>query len=222
MAHILTATWYESSTSNYVTINDVKVDVPYELKNGDVIKIYSNNGDSSVMFLNGNGIVNIWGTVIDLSDTDVLYEETNFGPSDPFGDSGPVITINYTESTVSRKSIDLTTLPGWSSLSDGSHSITIVAKAENYRDSEPSASVSVTKGAALISFTIAGTSYQAEEGMTWRQWVESSYNTGGYYVYGIAIMTPEKYIVVANLSSTINDGNNYSINNGGSSGGGGK
>ena len=71
MAHILTATWYESSTSNYVTINDVKVDVPYELKNGDVIKIYSNNGDSSVMFLNGNGIANIWGTVIDLSDTDV-------------------------------------------------------------------------------------------------------------------------------------------------------
>lgn len=34
----------------------------------------------------------------------------------------------------------------------------------------------------LISFTIAGTSYQAEEGMTWEQWVNSSYNTGGFYV----------------------------------------
>ena len=41
--------------------------------------------------------------------------------------------------------IDLTTLPDWSSLSDGSHNITIVAKAENYRDSEPSAAVSVEK-----------------------------------------------------------------------------
>ena len=40
--------------------------------------------------------------------------------------------------------IDLTTLPGWSSLSSGSHSITIVAKADGYRDSEPSAAVSVT------------------------------------------------------------------------------
>lgn len=30
----------------------------------------------------------------------------------------------------------------------------------------------------LISFSIAGTSYQAEEGMTWAEWCESSYNTG--------------------------------------------
>ena len=52
---------------------------------------------------------------------------------------------------VSRKSIDLTTLPGWSSLSSGSHSITIVAKADGYRDSEPSAAVSVTKAAAMPS-----------------------------------------------------------------------
>lgn len=44
--------------------------------------------------------------------------------------------------------IDLTTLPGWSSLSDGSHNITVVAKAEGYRDSEPSAAVSVEKAPA--------------------------------------------------------------------------
>ena len=35
----------------------------------------------------------------------------------------------------------------------------------------------------LISFTIAGESYQAEEGMTWQQWVDSTYNTGSYVVY---------------------------------------
>ena len=56
-----------------------------------------------------------------------------------------------------RKSVDLTTLPGWSSLSSGSHSITIVAKAEGYRDSEPSAAVSVEKAAGeytdCITFT---------------------------------------------------------------------
>lgn len=36
--------------------------------------------------------------------------------------------------------------------------------------------------ATLISFTIAGTSYQAEDGMTWEEWVSSSYNTAGFVV----------------------------------------
>ena len=49
--------------------------------------------------------------------------------------------------------------------------------------------VTVEKAVTIISFTIAGTTYQAEEGMTWQEWVESSYNTDGYYcnsayVYG--------------------------------------
>ena len=32
----------------------------------------------------------------------------------------------------------------------------------------------------LISFTVAGKSYQAEEGMTWAEWVDSDYNVDGY------------------------------------------
>lgn len=36
-------------------------------------------------------------------------------------------------------------------------------------------------GATLISFTIEGTSYQAEEGMTWQQWVNSSYNSNNRF-----------------------------------------
>lgn len=32
----------------------------------------------------------------------------------------------------------------------------------------------------LISFTIDGTTYQAEEGMTWLQWLETDYNTANY------------------------------------------
>jgi hypothetical protein len=34
----------------------------------------------------------------------------------------------------------------------------------------------------LISFTINGTSYQAEEGMTWDEWVESEYNTSNFVI----------------------------------------
>lgn len=35
----------------------------------------------------------------------------------------------------------------------------------------------------VISFTIASTSYQAEEGMTWNEWINSNYNTDGYALY---------------------------------------
>ena len=90
------------------------------------------------------------------------------------------------------KSYDLSTSSKWSALSDGEHTVQIVAKGSGYRDSAKSTSVTVTKGGAtLISFTIAGTSYQAEEGMTWAQWVNSSYNTATpkYYIndYGYVV-----------------------------------
>lgn len=40
----------------------------------------------------------------------------------------------------------------------------------------------VVSGGELIDFTIGSKSYQAEEGMTWQEWVESEYNTDGYVV----------------------------------------
>lgn len=49
---------------------------------------------------------------------------------------------------MARISADVSTLTGWASLSTGSHNITIVAKADGYRDSEPSAAVSVAKSPA--------------------------------------------------------------------------
>ena len=36
--------------------------------------------------------------------------------------------------------------------------------------------------ATLITFTIDGTEYKAEDGMTWQEWVGSKYNTDGYKV----------------------------------------
>lgn len=44
--------------------------------------------------------------------------------------------------------------------------------------------VTVSGAVSLISFTIDGTSYQAEEGMTWGEWVESDYNTGPWVASG--------------------------------------
>ena len=65
------------------------------------------------------------------------------------------LEANATQQTVSTKvSVDLTTLPGWEGLSDDTYNITIVAKADGYRDSEPSAAVSVEKAAGGYDVTL--------------------------------------------------------------------
>lgn len=42
--------------------------------------------------------------------------------------------------------------------------------------------------ATLISFTILNWTYQAEDGMTWEVWVNSSYNTDGYFISGTSVV----------------------------------
>lgn len=37
----------------------------------------------------------------------------------------------------------------------------------------------------IITFTIAGTEYNAKKGMTWKEWVESEYNTIGAWIGGV-------------------------------------
>ena len=41
----------------------------------------------------------------------------------------------------------------------------------------------------LISFTIGGVEYQAEDGMTWNEWLESSFNTGEWYAYSNMVIS---------------------------------
>ena len=60
----------------------------------------------------------------------------------------------------------------------------------------------VPRRAATISFTIAGTSYQAEEGMTWAEWVSSSYNTDGYTYNGHEIIHPSGHGSVADETTS--------------------
>lgn len=43
-------------------------------------------------------------------------------------------------------------------------------------------------GNKLITFTIAGTTYQAINGMTWGEWVNSEYNTGGFSISNNAVL----------------------------------
>lgn len=59
---------------------------------------------------------------------------------------------------------------------EGTATITV-----SYGEYSATCIVSVTEKKALISFTINETIYYAEEGMTWKSWCESSYNTDGFY-----------------------------------------
>ena len=75
-------------------------------------------------------------------------------------DGGPDGSITITSKSASvRKSVDLTTLSGWAGLADGTHTIKIVAKANGYRDSAPSAGVEVIKGSAPSTVTLEKGTY---------------------------------------------------------------
>lgn len=87
----------------------------------------------------------VWndGTILQYNGVDVL-------PTD-----SPIPDGQYTtRQAVAKKSIDLTTLSGWGNVADGQHSIQVVAKADNYRDSEKSTAVSFTKGSAFTQVPV--------------------------------------------------------------------
>ena len=71
----------------------------------------------------------------------------------------------------------------------------------------------------MITFTINDTEYQAEEGMTWGEWVESNYNTGRYSILAgyITDSDLEFYVYTNPITLTlatdiIISGNSYLLN----------
>jgi hypothetical protein len=124
-----------------------------------------------------------------------VYENTSSTIADMFTGTGgtfvgtPEINVTYYTSnrTVpklpSKTFFDLTSL----NLGTGSYSITIRAKGSRLKDSVDCAVMNYVVGNNLITFTIEGETYQAEEGMTWGEWVESDYNTSGFKMLGLNV-----------------------------------
>ena len=77
-----------------------------------------------------------------------------------------------------------------SSVFRGSYSVTVYVEHKekpsgwnNYWASQPDGEIKVVWGytaSNLITFTIAGTTYQAENGMTWGEWIDSKYNVNSH------------------------------------------
>lgn len=61
----------------------------------------------------------------------------------------------------------------------------------------------------MISFTLNSISCQAEEGMTWEEWCNSSYNTLGYYTSGNLVYRDGTYLASVTASSVIENGAAY-------------
>lgn len=53
----------------------------------------------------------------------------------------------------------------------------------------------------IITFYIGPSEFQAEEGMTWREWIKSEYNTDGYLI-GTNSITDSRYNTVHNPSGS--------------------
>ncbi len=63
----------------------------------------------------------------------------------------------------------------------------------------------------LISFSMNGVTYQAEEGMTWDEWVSSSYNTDGYFVRNEYLYNPQGATDQISSTDIIIENNDYSF-----------
>ena len=62
-------------------------------------------------------------------------------------------------------------------------------------------------GNIIITFTIEGTKYQAEEGMTWSEWVNSEYNNIGYFCVNELIYNPAGFKVTEAVPSGVIENN---------------
>lgn len=88
-----------------------------------------------------------------------------------------LIKLNIQRFATSQVSIDLTTLSGWGNVADGQHSIQVVAKADNYRDSEKSTAVNFTKGSTTV--TLSAGKYMFNETLNITKGIDMEQNITG-------------------------------------------
>lgn len=139
-----------------------------------------------------SGTIVSWGAVENATSYEILVDGSSFG-------------------TVSTTSVDLSTLSGWASLTDGEYSVTIVARADGYRDSEQSAAVSVQKAAEeytdCITFTGESSDFTlavgSEEPKEWDGTVEYSTDHNTWTVWdGSEISSSSKKLYLRGSGNT--------------------
>lgn len=130
--------------------------------------VWSTSGEAHTLYVPPGSVVQFTavldnGYILDtISVGTINADKTSFDLTAPVSDvSGPNIYTLTSKSSAPRLSVDVSTLAGWANLSAGSHNITVVAKADGFKDSAPSAAVQVTKAASTK--TLAAGTYQFVE-----------------------------------------------------------
>lgn len=168
------------------------------------------NGQSEELTAVYDPIDNIW--------LDETYRRVDFGETDKTIDGefynwfivnateyveptpGGVVTIEYNNAVVATLAKGVATLPCEDKVMHTDVVIT-VPKMSGEVIPEWDGSYTVSGGVELIDFTIGGTAYQAESGMTWGEWVESEYNTDGAHIDGVQIFAGAGKLIVSDTSN---------------------
>ena len=134
-----TETWVINENPNASTLPNTSINFTSNEMSFSSIHYFSSE-DNPATILYGDTHAWSMGVWINEAFRTVIFETA------PTGNLLTWLQANATkQESTSKVSVDLTTLPGWSSLSSGSHNITIVAKADGFKDSAPSAAVQVEK-----------------------------------------------------------------------------
>ena len=128
-----------------VTVNGSSVTSPYTLKNGDKISATIAANSSGMwqgikVTTSGTFSKSYRGETVNLDFSKVNIFLRGY---DSYSTVATVVNISYTEAPPIQ--IDMTTLPKWSTITSGTHNVTLIAKADGYADSLPSTPVSFTR-----------------------------------------------------------------------------
>ena len=85
-----------------------------------------------------------------------------------------VVALDLTEDTITAETLEK------GITAHDKYGVLIVGTMESEEVAEYDGSVVIENAVKLISFTIESTAYQAEEGMTWAEWLTTDYNTNSY------------------------------------------
>lgn len=235
-----------SSTSTSLAATASAVKSAYDLANGKQDKLVSGTNIKTIngQSLLGSGDITVQGGGSSGSGSSA-YVEVNHGTSDrtftltpntfhvwdemtalnlTLGDETTGVANEYLLQFTSPASPTTLTLPN-----DIKFSEDLVIEANKIYQ------ISILKGlgsvlswdnAPIIYFTISTTEsqvFQAEQGMTWMEWVNSEYNTDGYksdYTGRVIGKPGTYYIYNVTINDTIMPNNNYTVASLGPSGGG--
>jgi hypothetical protein len=179
-----------NSTSTTLAATASAVKAAYDLANGKQDKLVS-----------GTNIKTVNGTSI-LGSGDITISGGSSGANVQAVDTGDVIddvNVDYATTAYVDNKVANINLTNYATITyvDG-----LVGDINSVLESIISGGGS---GVSLITFTVEGTPYQAEEGMTWIDWVNSEYNTGQFVIQGSYIRLNDKLVFDANRVMLINN-----------------